>query len=81
VQGVAGCQLAWHKAQFNERADAIREQAIIYLVNIREVVHWAPLAVFTVNPNLIVENRVEANVLESGDLLHLAQVVAIALAQ
>ena len=69
-----------HEAQLNERLDPIGQQAVIDLVNIVKVVDRVVLPVFGVNPYLIVENGVEADIAEICDLLYLAQIFPVALA-
>src|SRR5208282_5045616 len=81
VQVVLGRQLLRHEAQLHERPDAVAEQAIVNLVNVGKVVDGIARGVFIVETHLVVENRVEADVLESSRSLHLAQVIPITLSQ
>ena len=74
-------QLLRHEAQFNERPHAIRQQAIVNLIHVRKVVNRIAVRILIVEPGFVVENSVEADVLEAGRLLHLAQVLAIGVAQ
>src|ERR1017187_901508 len=74
-------QLARHEAQLHERAHAVFEQSVVDLVHISEVVNGAALRVFVVHAVLVVEDGVEANVSEAGNLPGFPKIAAIALAQ
>src|SRR5580698_858265 len=74
-------QLLWHKTQLDKRAHTVGQQAIVDLINVGEVVHGMPFGVLVINPNFIVEDGMEAYVLETGDLFYVAEIVAITLAQ
>src|SRR5260370_1863638 len=70
-----------HEAQFDEGADMIFQQAIIDLIDVREIIDGFSGGIFIVHAGLVVENRVKTDVFESGHLLDLAEVPAIAISQ
>jgi hypothetical protein len=74
-------QLLGHKAQFDERTHAVVQQAVVDLIDIGKVVLGMSLGVFVVDSDFIVEDGVEADVLEAGNLLYISEIVAVALAQ
>ncbi len=74
-------QLLWHKTQLDKRAHTVGQQAIVDLINVGEVVHRMPLGVLVINSDFIMEDGMEAHVLETGDLFYVAEIVAITLAQ
>ncbi len=74
-------QFLRHETQFDERTNTVVQQAVINLIDIRKVVQGMTLGVFVVDSNLIMKNGMEAHVLEAGNLLHIAEIVAITLAQ
>src|SRR2546426_10056060 len=74
-------QFARHEAQFHKRADAIFEQPVVNLVNVRKIVNGIAGIVFAVKPYFVMENGVETDVFEAGDALHFAEIAAITLAQ
>ena len=47
------------------------EQTIVNLIHIGKVVEGLPVGIFVVDADLVIEDRVEADVLETGRLLHL----------
>ena len=94
-RGIGG-HLLRHEAQLDVGADAIGQQAVVYLVDVAEVVAGVVddsaglsrrlgkvdgAAVGIVEADLIIEDAVEADRLEVRRLLHGAQVIAIALTQ
>ena len=81
VQRVSCRELLRHEAEFHKRANLVRKQTIIDLVHVREVVHRIALRVLVIHANFILEDGMEANIFEAGDLLDVAQVAAVALAQ
>src|SRR5713226_3238658 len=74
-------QFARHEAQFHKRADAIFEQPVVNLVNVRKIVNGIAGIVFVVKPYLVMENGVKPDVFEAGDALHFAKIAAVAFAQ
>src|SRR5579871_2680617 len=74
-------QLFRHEADFDEWADIVTEESVVYLVYIRKVVDRAALRVFVVDADFVVQDVVEADVTEIGDLLYFTQIVSIALSQ
>ena len=59
----------------------ILEQAVVDLVDVGEVIDRLARSVFVVEANFVVEDGVEADVLESGDAPGFAEVGAVAFAQ
>jgi hypothetical protein len=84
-EGVEGVwiegQLLWHEAYFDHRTDTVLQQAIIDLIDIREIVDGISVLVLVVNTDLVVQDGVEADVFEIGDLLDGDEVVPVAIAQ
>ena len=78
--GVEG-ELFGHEADLDDGADAVGEEAVVDLIDVGEVVDGVAVLVFVVDADLVVEDGVEADVAEVGDLLHGAQVAAVAVAQ
>ncbi len=74
-------QLVGHEAELDERLHVGGQQPIIDLIDVREVVDRLALLVFVVDADIVEQDAVKANVLESGDLAHRSQVVAIGVAQ
>src|SRR6185437_16432446 len=70
-----------HEAQLDEGPYSVLKKPVIDLVDIREVVNRLAVAILVVNANIVVQNRVEADVLKLGGFLHLAEVGVIVLAQ
>ncbi len=70
-----------HEADLDKRPHAVGQQAIVDLIDIGPVVDRVALCVLAVDAILIVEDGVEADVAKAGDLLYLAQIVAVAFAQ
>ena len=81
VQVIGGRELLGHEAQLDKRAHVVLKQAIVNLVNVRKVVNRMAGGVLVVQADFVVENRVETNVIEIGDGLHLAQIVTVTFAQ
>ena len=74
-------QLARHKADLYVRSHSVFQEPIVDLVRIREVINRIAVLILVVYADLVVQNGMESHVLEIRDLLHRAQVIAIALAQ
>src|SRR5215472_13679307 len=76
-----GRELARHKTQFDERTNAILQQAVINLVDVGEIINWRAAGVFAVHPYFVLEDRMEADVFEMRDAFDLAQIAAIGVTQ
>ncbi len=74
-------KFARHETEFHERAHAVLQQAIVDLIDVREVVNRRTLLVFVVEADLIVEDGMKAYLLEIGDAFDFSQVATIAIAQ
>src|SRR5258706_15591137 len=70
LKPIGGRQLIGHKTDFNKRPDPVRQQTIVNLIYIGEVVDWPPLVILAINAHFIVKNGMEANVAEVRDLFH-----------
>src|SRR6202140_3556004 len=82
MQGIGiGGELLGHEAQFDEGAYFVLEQSVVDLIDVGEIVDRFAGGVLVVNADLVMENGVEADVLETGDALGFAQIVAIAVAK
>ena len=82
VQGVGvGSELLGHEAHFHEGADLVFQEAIVDLIDVREVVDGISSGIFVVDSDFILKNRVETDEFEIGDAFGFAQIVAIAVAQ
>src|SRR5580698_4610228 len=81
MQGVMSSQLLRHEAQLNKRSHVFGEQTVIDLIDVGKVVRGATLAVFVIQTDFVVENRMEANVIKIRRLFDLAQVSPIAVSQ
>jgi hypothetical protein len=78
--GIEG-ELLRHEADLDDGADAVGEEIVIDLVDVGEVVDGIAVLVFVVDSELIVQDGMEANVLEVGDLFYGFEVVEIALTE
>ena len=58
-------KLLRHEAQFDEGADAVGQQAVVDLVDVREVVDRLALFVLVVDADFVVKDGVEAHVWKS----------------
>jgi hypothetical protein len=76
--GIEG-ELLRHEADLNDGTNAVGEEVVIDLVDVGEVVDGVAVLVFVVDSELIVQDGVEANVFEVGDLFYGFEVVEIAL--
>src|SRR5580692_5260254 len=63
-----------HEAKFYKRANAVLEQAIVNLVDVRKIVDWLPFGILVVQAEFIVKNGMEADVFKSSCVLDGAQV-------
>src|ERR1700686_3807887 len=78
---IAAGELTRHEAELDERSNAVGEQAIVHLVDVREVVYGLSLRTFRVHAELVVEDGVKADIGDGCDAADSAQVVTITLAQ
>ncbi len=60
---------------------AVLHQPVVNLIDIRKVINRRTVDVLAVGPDFIVKNCVEADIVESGDLLDVVQIAAITFAQ
>lgn len=74
-------QFLGHKADLNNWAHAILQQAIVDLVDIGKVVAWYAVFVLVIYPKLIMKNAVKTDIVEVGNLLERSKILAIALAE
>src|ERR1700683_658073 len=81
VRGLAGCKRLRHETNFNKRFHSKREDSVVNLVDVRKVVNRIALGIDGVDTDLIIENRVEANVFEIGNSLNFYKILSIAVAQ
>src|SRR5579863_993482 len=82
MQNLSSRELIGHETQFDKRFHAIGEQTIINLVHIREVIYMlAGLLVLAIHAHFIMKDGVKTYVLKICDLLHVAQISPITLAQ
>ena len=72
-----GRQRLRHEADLYKGPHAIGQQPIVDLIDVGPVVDRVALLVLAVDAVLIVEDRVKAHVLETGDLLYAPEIVAI----
>ena len=77
---VFGGELFGHEAQLDKRTHAIFQQAVVDLVDVREIVDGISGSVLVVDAEFVEENAVETDVLEIGDGFYGAEIVAIAFA-
>ena len=75
------CELFWHKADFDDRANAIFQKPVVYLVYIREVVDGIAMFIFVVDAHLVVQDGVETNIAKIGHLLYCPQIASVAFSQ
>src|SRR6185437_10927946 len=75
------CQFFRHEAHFDERPYAVREEPVINLIDIGKIVDRLSVCVLAVDPDVVIQDRVEAHVAELRYALHFTQVAAIAVAQ
>ena len=81
VRGQRCSQCARHEAHFDERPNAVGEQAVINLIDVGPIVDRPALGVFGVDAHFVVEDGVEANITNVGGRFHGPQVAPIAFAQ
>ena len=80
-RGRVGGQFRRHEAEFDERLEAVLEQAVVDLVDVGEIVGNLPLRVALHQAHVVVEDAVEADVADAGGLVHGIQVLAVVVAQ
>src|SRR6185369_7292628 len=76
-----GRELLGHEAHFHEGAHLIFQEAIVDLIDVREVVDGISSGIFVVHSDFILKNRVEPDEFEIGDAFGFAEIVTIALTQ
>ena len=80
VGGRSGGKLVGHEAQLDERTNAVRQQAIVDLIDVAEVVRDRALFALAVESDFVVEDGMKPNVLEAGYRLNRTQVSPIVVA-
>src|SRR5215472_15031278 len=68
-------QLLRHEADLNNRPHTLRNQALVDLIDIGEVINRIAMVILVVHAKLIMQDRVESQVLQISDLSHRGQVV------
>ena len=81
LRHILGSQFFGHETQLDKRAHAGGQQAVVDLIHVAEVELGMALGIFVIDSDFVVKDGVEAHVFESGNLLDLAEIVAIAIAQ
>ncbi len=76
-----GGEFAGHEADLNEGPHAVGEEAVINLIDVGKVVDGIALRILVVDADFVMKDGVKAHVIEVGDLLYGAEIVAIAFAQ
>src|SRR5207248_363448 len=74
-------ELPRHETELYERAHAVGEKAVVYLIDVGEVVDGLTLGILRVHADLVVEDGVKTHVSDRRHGAHGAQVLAIALAE
>src|SRR6185437_10826829 len=75
------CQLLGHEADLNNRPYTLCTQALVDLVHIGEVVDRISMLILVVDAKLVMQDRVEAEVLHIRDCFYRSQVVLVRRAQ
>ena len=70
----AARQRLWHETQLDKRLHARVQNRIVQRVDVLKVVDGLTLLVFAVDPHLILQEAVKANVLEAALPVHYAQI-------
>src|SRR5579862_969889 len=65
-------QFIGHEAQFDKRLHTICQQPVVDLIDVRKIVDWPSLAVFVVESEFVVKNRMEAHEFKASSLLYIA---------
>src|ERR1035437_1722225 len=78
---VSGRKLPRHKAKFDEGPDVALQQAVVYLIDIREIVASLTLVVFAIDSDFVVKDSVKTDILKVCNFLDGIQVTAVALSQ
>ena len=76
-----GGKLLRHEAEFHKGVDPALYQSVVNLIDIRKVVNRSAVGVFAVDADLIMKNRVEADIFEPSNLFNVVQITAITFAQ
>src|SRR5580704_16552174 len=74
-------ELCGHETYLDKRTNAVLQQAVVDLIDVGKIVDGIARGIFVVQAYFVVENRMEADVVETGGLLHHAEIVAVAFAQ
>src|SRR5580704_4819505 len=74
-------ELARHEAQFDKRANAVRSQAVVNLIDVGPIVDWPALRVLVVDAYLVVENGMKTDILNAGGRFRGTKVTTVAIAQ
>src|SRR5262249_20272230 len=70
-----------HETQFDKRTDTLLEQTVVDLIDIRKVVEGRSLSVLVVKTDFILQNAMEANILQPGSTSRIPKIAAIAITQ
>jgi len=81
VHGLARGELARHERQLDEGANAVRQQSIVDLIEVRKVVERISAFVFVVDSDFIVQDRVESDVLEICCIFYKTQILPVTVAK
>jgi hypothetical protein len=81
VKVLASGKFPGHETDFDKGADAIGKKAVVDLADVSEIEEGIAGFVLVVDAEFIVENGVEADVAEIGDLFHFVKVVAVGFAK
>ena len=76
-----GTQRLRHEAQFDERFDPVRQEAVVDLVDVGKVVGNPAVLIAIHDADVVVEDAVEAHVLEAGGRVHGVEILAVVVAQ
>src|SRR6185312_14596810 len=76
-----GREFFGHKAEFDEGLHAVRQQRVVNLINVSEVVDGIALRVFVIDAVLILENGMESHITKASDVVYPIEIAAIAVAQ
>ncbi len=81
VRGQRCSQRARHEAHLDEGPHAVVQQSIINLIDVGPVVDRLSLRVFRINPHVVVEDRMKANVANVGGRFHGPKLAPVAFAE
>src|SRR5690242_7542852 len=74
-------ELARHEAKLDKRLHSIFKKSIVDLIYIREVIDRPALRILIVDPHLVMEDGMKADISEVRNLLHSPQVRPIAITE